>query len=142
MMQDYFMTMLGMDGLLEKEDWEKELYPEETAEASKSTTEQEETTEENWEEMEFPEIGEWGRLRMMYIQDQKPKLWKELVQEGKVEKYLKQYQKEMEERELRYRVQMEEKENLGTIPNFMEQVRRRNQIAAIAREYIQEEICQ
>ena len=142
MTQDYFMTLLGMDGLLEKEEWEKEPYPEETMEASPSMAEQDETDEEDWEEMEIPDLGEWGRLRMLYIQGEKPKLWKELLRNGEAETYLKKYQQEMEERETKYRAQMEEQENVWAIPDFMEQVRKRNRIAAIAREYIQEEICQ
>ena len=141
MTQDYFMTMLGMDGLLEKEDWEKELHPEETVKTPLLTAEQGETDGGNPEKTEIPGLGEWGRLRMMYIQDAKPKLWKELLRAGEAETYLKKYQQEMEEREARYRTQMEEKENVWAIPDFMEQVRKRNRIAATARDYIREEIC-
>ena len=52
MTQDYFMTMLGMDGLLEKEDWEKELYPEETVKTPLLTAEQGETDGGNPEKTE------------------------------------------------------------------------------------------
>ena len=55
--------------------------------------------------------------------------------------YIERKHKEMEEREARYRTQMEEKENVWAIPDFMEQVRNRNRIAATARDYIREEIC-
>ena len=136
------MTLLGMDGLLEKEEWEKEPYPEETMETAPLTAGQDETDEENEAEMEIPGLGEWGRLRMLYIQDEKPTLWKELLRDGEAETYLKKYQQEMEEREARYRTQMEETENVWAIPDSMEQVRKRNRIAATAREYIREEICQ
>ena len=72
---------------------------------------EEEETEETTENLEIEGyFGEWARIRMEYLIEEKREMWKNLLAEGKAEEYLKDYQEKCEERYEKIYEQMMKKE--------------------------------
>ena len=89
------------------------------------------------------DYGMWADLRRDYLKQEKPEIWKQLLEEADIEKYLQEYQEEMAAKAERLTKELEKKmkvtEELKKT-NVMAWIRRKNQIQQTVLEVMQQEI--
>ena len=105
------------------------------------------TAEEPEEETENLELegyfGQWARIRMEFLIEEKREMWKELLAKGKAEQYLKDYQEKYDRKfDQLYETMMERERVTEEIKakDLMEWIHRANQIRQTVMEMIIAEI--
>ena len=72
------------------------------------------------EEKKIPFYGEWARTRERYLKAVKPAYWKELVETGEAESYLKEYEEDCQKMAEQMEERMLEREGITNQPKGME----------------------